>query len=109
MSEENGIPDELAPEPAVPDLSAGIPTTDQVVADLREFYAAVLEYPREMVNPDTNIEFDLGVDSMQQTELLVRVVARYGLEPEEVNASVYLTLTDVADYVVDRLKSTSRT
>ncbi|MFI9005836.1 acyl carrier protein [Actinosynnema sp. NPDC053489] len=105
MSEENGAPGGTGAEPAAPDLSAGMPTTEQVVADLREFYAATLEYPAEMVAPDADIESDLGVDSMQQSELLIRVVARYGLEPEEVNAGFYLTLTDVADYLIGRLKS----
>ncbi len=109
MSEENGAPGGTRSEPAAPDLSAGVPTTEQVIADLRDFYAATLEYPPEMVTPDADIESDLGVDSMQQSELLVRVMARYGLEPEEVNAGFYLTVTDVADYVVDRLKSAART
>lgn len=109
MSEEDGVPEATASEPPPPDLSVGIPTTEQVVADLRDYYAAMLEYPPEMVTPDADIESDLGVDSMQQSELLIRVTARYGLEPEEVNAGFYLTLTDVADYLIDRLKSTSHT
>lgn len=109
MSKENGALEGTVSEPAPLNLSAGIPTTEQVIADLRGFYAATLEYPPEMVTPDADMESDLGVDSMQQSELLVRVAARYGLEPEDVNPGFYVTLADVANYVIDRLKSASHT
>ncbi|NHC15752.1 hypothetical protein G9H71_18375, partial [Motilibacter sp. E257] len=52
-----------------------------VLDTLVSMYAAALEYPPEVFTPDTELEAELGVDSVKQTELLARVGDTYALPP----------------------------
>jgi acyl carrier protein len=64
-------------------------------------YAAALEYPEEVFTPDVELEADLGIDSVKQTELLARVSEQYGIPPKpaDFRLSDYNTLGRVADFV----------
>ncbi|GHB07602.1 acyltransferase domain-containing protein [Streptomyces termitum] len=58
----------------------GDPLTDRrtVVETLRALYADALGYPPEVLTGDADLEADLGVDSIKQTELFARAVTHYG-------------------------------
>ena len=73
-----------------------------VIADLRGLYAAAVEYPVEVFAEDVDLEADLGVDSVKQTELLSRVAHRYGLpdRSEGFRVADHPTLGHVADLVL---------
>ncbi|MGV9980722.1 acyltransferase domain-containing protein [Micromonospora wenchangensis] len=70
-------------EPAVagPVGSVGSLDRAEVVAAVRALYARVLEYPEEVFEDDAQLEADLGVDSVKQTELFGRVAQLYGVVP----------------------------
>jgi len=72
-----------------------------VLEELIGIYAEALEYPREVFEEDTDLEAELGVDSVKQTELLARVSDRYGLPPRppEFRMAQYNTLGRIADLV----------
>ncbi|WP_199918007.1 acyl carrier protein, partial [Streptomyces virginiae] len=72
------------------------------MAALKALYAQALEYPEEVFSPDVELEADLGVDSLKQTELLARVADEYGL-PETLDGfrvTDHGTLAQIADLVI---------
>jgi acyl transferase domain-containing protein len=89
-----------APEPEA-NGSAGL-SRDRVYAELTAFYATALEYPPEVFTEDVDLEADLGVDSVKQTELISRLADRYGLpeRPENFRLADYGTLGRITDYVI---------
>jgi acyl transferase domain-containing protein len=89
--------------PAAPAVGAGHPDGDrqQLFTELTAFYAEALEYPQEVFTEAVELEADLGVDSVKQTELIARVAERYGLpeRPADFRLADYATLGRVTDFV----------
>jgi [acyl-carrier-protein] S-malonyltransferase len=81
---------------------AAVLDREAVLADLRNMYAAALDYPETVFTDEADLEADLGVDSMQQTELLVRISAHYQLPPPGQGEGIadITTLSDVAEFVI---------
>jgi acyl carrier protein len=81
------------------------PSRAELLAELSGMYATALEYPVEVFTDDVELEADLGVDSVKQTELLSRAVDRYQLpaRPADFRLSDYSTMGKVADFVFDAL------
>ncbi len=75
---------------------------EQVLQELQELYATVLEYPPDVLTDDVLLEAELGVDSLKQTSLLNRVVERFGLASSSDQMRVWElpTLGHIADHVV---------
>ncbi|MDX8053548.1 acyltransferase domain-containing protein [Lentzea sp. BCCO 10_0798] len=89
----------------VPEQRAAEPVSrEQVLRELRELYAAALEYPPDVLTEEVLLEAELGVDSLKQTSLLNRVVERFGLASSSDRMRVWElpTLGHIADYVVTR-------
>jgi acyl transferase domain-containing protein len=85
--------------------SVATPSRAELLAELSGMYATALEYPVEVFTDDVELEADLGVDSVKQTELLSRAVDRYQLpaRPADFRLSDYSTMGKVADFVFDAL------
>jgi acyl carrier protein len=73
-----------------------------VLRTVVSMYAQALEYPAEVFAEDTDLEAELGVDSVKQTELLARVSTHYALPApgEDFRLSAYGTLGRIADLVL---------
>ncbi|WP_380285862.1 acyltransferase domain-containing protein [Kitasatospora purpeofusca] len=93
-----------APQTAPAARPAGVAGVDRgtLVRQLADIYAEALEYPAEVFEEDTDLEAELGVDSVKQTELLVRVGNRYELppRPSDVRPAAYNTLGKIADLII---------
>ncbi|MBB5957170.1 acyl transferase domain-containing protein/acyl carrier protein [Saccharothrix tamanrassetensis] len=76
---------------------------DTVFATVRGLYADLLGYPPDAFQPDADLEADLGVDSIKQTEAFARALEHFGLSTSEtkVRLTNYPTLAAVADLLVD--------
>ncbi|MFJ8129404.1 acyltransferase domain-containing protein [Streptomyces hydrogenans] len=76
----------------------GVDDREAVVETLRSLYATALGYPPEVLTEDADLEADLGVDSIKQTELFARAAARYGrvLPAEGSRLTSYTTLDALA-------------
>ncbi|GAA2102452.1 hypothetical protein GCM10009759_36980 [Kitasatospora saccharophila] len=73
-----------APVRAREPVADSLPEPGEVVSVLRELYAVALGYPPEVLTGDADLEADLGVDSIKQTELFAQAAARFGRTlPEE--------------------------
>jgi acyl transferase domain-containing protein/acyl carrier protein len=91
------------PGPApVPVSAPAVGDRGALVRELAGVYAEALEYPAEVFEEGTDLEAELGVDSVKQTELLVRVGDRYGLppRPSDVRPAAYNTLGKIADLIL---------
>ncbi|MEV0675398.1 acyltransferase domain-containing protein [Actinosynnema sp. NPDC050436] len=90
--------------PPVPEPARRRPEDEaSVLEKAREIYATALGYPHEVLLPDADLEGDLGVDSVKQTELVMRVLKTYDLavDGEAPRPAGYPTLRSVAQLVGD--------
>ncbi len=78
------------------------PARAALLEELRQRYAAALDYPPEFLAEDTELEAELGVDSLKQTALLTRVFEQYALAPPDTGFRVweYRTLGQIANLLL---------
>ncbi|MFK0292911.1 acyltransferase domain-containing protein [Streptomyces sp. NPDC090442] len=122
---DTGLPqvDALAPVPATGPSEAAAPAprtdrsqpapaadgaasdTESLPADeaelhrqLRAVYASVLQYPEDVFTPDADLEGDLGVSSIKQTEIFARLLDRFDLPTPsaDTRVSAYRNLARIA-------------
>ncbi|MEI2775687.1 MAG: acyltransferase domain-containing protein [Tetrasphaera sp.] len=88
-------------EPTTP----GMPARAEVLARVVRIYAEALEYPPEVLVEHTDLESELGVDSVKQAELLARVGEVFDLppRPDGFRATDFGTLGRVTDLVLANL------
>lgn len=86
-------------------VSAIGPGRDEVVGRLAGLYAEALEYPVEVFTEELGVqlEADLGVDSVKQTDLLARVAQEFGMPIPNEGFSVagYPTFGSVVELVLE--------
>jgi [acyl-carrier-protein] S-malonyltransferase len=81
------------------------PELAEVIERLRVLYATALQYPLEAVEPEADLEADLGIDSLKRAEMLGKVGTEFHL-PASVNDGRFLahaTLAELADMVTAAL------
>lgn len=98
----------VPPPAAVPEPPRAAMTRDVIEARVRKLYAEALEYPEEVFEHDAELEADLGIDSVKQTELMTRLGDVFGLgpRPEGMRMGDYRTFGRVLDFVADSLPPT---
>jgi [acyl-carrier-protein] S-malonyltransferase len=75
------------------------PSGEELLEQLRVFYAESIQCPVEAITDDTDLEADLGVDSLTQIELLDTALERYGLSGQNIRAGAYPTLPDLVKLI----------
>ena len=90
--------------PAVPAPAAGpaAPASDPVLARVLAIVTEKTGYPAEMLDPELDLEADLGVDTVKQAELFTAVREEWGI-PRDDNRKLrdYPTLAHVVRFVHD--------
>ncbi|MFZ3550816.1 acyltransferase domain-containing protein [Streptomyces sp. 4.24] len=82
---------------------------EDVLATLRGIFAEALEYPEEVFTGESELEADLGIDSLRQTELVTRLVTRFDLPlPAGGSLGARATVDSVVDLIVTELSRSSR-
>ncbi|WNV87752.1 acyltransferase domain-containing protein [Umezawaea sp. Da 62-37] len=107
------VPTPQAVHPA--SLPAAMPVAGPHVAEvterLRVLYATVLQYPLEAIEPEADLEAELGIDSLKRAEMLGRVSTEFRL-PTSVNDGRFLahaTLAELAGMVTATLAAEGST
>ncbi len=59
---------------------------DEVLAAVTSVVAEMTGYPSELLEPDLDLEADLGVDTVKQAEVFAAVRGRYDLERDDNSA-----------------------
>ncbi|MFI9508176.1 acyltransferase domain-containing protein [Nocardia sp. NPDC052566] len=87
--------------PAAPEGGKERPSRAALFGELVRIYADALEYPPEVFDEETDLEAELGVDSVKQTELLGRIGETYNLGPlpADFKLGEHNTLGRIADLI----------
>ena len=74
---------------------------EQLFRALVSVYAQALEYPEDVFTEDVELEAELGIDSVKQTELLARVSEQYQLPPKpaDFRLAAYNTMGKITDFI----------
>lgn len=90
---------------ATPDMPSTAISRDVIETRIRKLYADALEYPEEVFEHEAELEADLGIDSVKQTELMARLgdVFELGPRPEGMRMGDYRTFGKVIEFVTDSL------
>jgi acyl transferase domain-containing protein len=72
-------PPAAVPGPVPASAPAALAAGERVLATLQQVYADRLGYPVEAMDPDADLEADLGVDSLKRMEVLSTLIDRFGL------------------------------
>jgi malonyl CoA-acyl carrier protein transacylase/acyl carrier protein len=74
---------------------------DKLFLELVAVYAEAMEYPPEVFTETVELEAELGIDSVKQTEILGRISETYALPklPANVRLSDFKTMGDIVDLV----------
>ncbi|MDP6943177.1 MAG: beta-ketoacyl synthase N-terminal-like domain-containing protein, partial [Myxococcota bacterium] len=97
------------PSPAAT-ASASLPTGDRdaVYARIVEVLCERTGYEADEIEPDFELEADLGVDTVKQAEIMAQVREIYALERDaDFRLADYPTLSSLADYVIARMSGSS--
>jgi acyl carrier protein len=96
---------QLAPPLAQPAPTEAAPATrigrDRLFSELVGVYAEAMEYPSEVFTETVELEGELGIDSVKQTEILGRIRETYKLPmlPANVRISDFKTMGQIVDLV----------
>ncbi|UUN30934.1 acyltransferase domain-containing protein [Streptomyces sp. FIT100] len=75
-------------------------SVEEITATLRVLYAEVLGYPPEVFEEGADLEAELGIDSLKQTQLLVQVADRFRLaQAQDMRTVNFPTLEKIAEEV----------
>ncbi|MFC1853410.1 SDR family NAD(P)-dependent oxidoreductase, partial [candidate division CSSED10-310 bacterium] len=93
-----GPGDSTRPEPLA--VNEGDQTLDQISAAILGLVAEQTGYPVDMLEPDLDLEADLGIDTVKQAEVFARIREQYELpRREDLQLRDYPTLTHLIQYV----------
>ncbi len=88
---------------AAPAPVAAAPAVDDVLDQVTAVVAEMTGYPTELLEPDLDLEADLGVDTVKQAEVFAAVRGHYELERDDnLQLRDFPTLRHVADWVRQR-------
>ena len=91
-----------APEAAAAPAEAGA-GVDPVLVSVTRVVSEMTGYPAELLDPELDLEADLGVDTVKQAEVFAAVREEYSLEREEsLQLRDFPTLNHVVAWVRDR-------
>lgn len=100
-----------APEPAAVPRAQPVPEAakparvprERLFTELVDIYAQAMEYPTEVFSESIELEAELGIDSVKQTEIIQRITARYGLPPLPANfrSGDFKAMGQIVDFVYE--------
>ncbi|HEY7076346.1 MAG TPA: SDR family NAD(P)-dependent oxidoreductase, partial [Solirubrobacteraceae bacterium] len=95
-----------APAPAaapVTAAAAAAPSTEEITEAILDVVAEQTGYPADMLDPDLDLEADLGIDTVKQAEVFAAIRERYGIDRDDtLKLRDYPTLRHVVGFVEER-------
>jgi acyl transferase domain-containing protein/NAD(P)H-dependent flavin oxidoreductase YrpB (nitropropane dioxygenase family)/acyl carrier protein/NAD(P)-dependent dehydrogenase (short-subunit alcohol dehydrogenase family) len=80
---------------------------NHILATVQAMIAEQTGYTVDMLEPDLDLEADLGIDTVKQVEVFGRVSARFGLAvPEDLRLRDLNTIARLADYIRENAEAT---
>jgi acyl carrier protein len=79
---------------------AGVDHGDELLNKLVLIYQVATEYPVDLLEPDANLEADLGIDSVKQMQILGIVKEKFSFDlPEDMDMKELRTIREIADSI----------
>lgn len=93
-----------APAPVLP-VANRVISREALFAQLVAIYAEAMEYPEEVFTEQVELEAELGIDSVKQTEIIQRISAKYALPPlpASFRAGDFKSMGRIVDFVQTQL------
>ncbi|NOK88154.1 MAG: Malonyl CoA-acyl carrier protein transacylase [Chloroflexi bacterium AL-N15] len=90
----------VAPAPAPTSAVPAAPTVDAVTQKVLEIVAAKTDYPPEMLDPELDLEADLGIDTVKQAETFAAIRDAFDIpRKDDLQLRSYPTLASVVGFV----------
>ena len=90
------------PAPAAPEPTAA-PSEEEITARILELVAEETGYPSDMLDPELDLEADLGIDTVKQAEVFATIREAYGIERDDtLKLRDYPTINHVVAFVRER-------
>ena len=94
-----------APKPveATPAVAPARGTNDEVLERILDLIAEKTGYPKDMLDPDLDLEADLGIDTVKQAELFAEIRESYDIPRDDsIDLSEFPTLNHIVRFVLER-------
>jgi len=75
-----------------------------VFETLKEIIVEELDVTPEQVTPDARFQEDLGADSLDVVELIMKIEEKFGIEVPDTDAEKIRTVQDAVKYIESKLK-----
>ncbi|HUT82071.1 MAG TPA: SDR family NAD(P)-dependent oxidoreductase [Candidatus Bathyarchaeia archaeon] len=86
-------------------VSSSLGQKDDIVKEITNMISEKTGYPVEMIEPEMELEEDLGIDTVKQAEMFGIIRTKWNLPREEgIKIQEYSTVNKIADYILNRLK-----
>ncbi len=76
---------------------------DEILAKLKAIVSEQLDVPEEKVTEDAKFQEDLGADSLDVVELVMKLEDEFGIEIPEEDAEKIATVKDAVEYIAQKL------
>ena len=77
---------------------------EEIIEKLREILAAAGDGTVPAVSEDSNLATDLGLSSVSMLYMVIAIEEEFGIRFDDVGASDFVLLSDVVDYIEEKLK-----
>jgi malonyl CoA-acyl carrier protein transacylase len=100
-SKKRDVPKQPVAAPAEqPEKAAGNATATDVLSQITDLIANQTGYTHDMLEPDLDLEADLGIDTVKQVETFGKITKSFGLTaPEDISLSELNTIRKIAEYI----------
>lgn len=75
-----------------------------VFETLKEIIVEELDVTPEQVTPEARFQEDLGADSLDVVELIMKIEEKFGIEVPDTDAEKIRTVQDAVNYIEQKLK-----
>lgn len=66
---------------------------------LKEILVEEMQIKAELIKPEAELKNDLGMNSIELSELVLACEEKFGVEVDEERAKEFITVKDVVDYM----------
>ena len=77
---------------------------EEIIEKLREILAAAGDGTVPAVSEESNLSTDLGLSSVSMLYMVIAIEEEFGIRFDDVGASDFVLLSDVVDYIEEKLK-----
>ncbi|WP_410604768.1 acyltransferase domain-containing protein [Amycolatopsis sp. lyj-90] len=102
------VPSDVPSAAPTPHVDLDPASASDVLRELRSLYAEAVGYPVDVFESGVELEADLGIDSIRQTELLNRALKKYEIPSLDVRITEYTTLEAVAALVSEQASAAAK-